>query len=70
MRFPLSLADMTLWLGITTLLLLITSEFISPYYGKIGIVIEKRRLRQIAIILGALFLLDALIQIYAMLHAY
>ena len=70
MRLPLSLADMTLWLGITAILLLITSEFISPYYGRIGILIEKRKLRQIASTFSALFLLSALIQIYAMLYAY
>ena len=70
MQFPLSLADMTLWLGVTAILLLITSEFISPYYGRVGLLIEKRRLRQIALIFSVLFFLDALIQIYAMLYAY
>jgi hypothetical protein len=61
---------MTLWLGITALLLLITSEFISPYYGKTCILIEKGRLRRVALVFSTLFFLEALIQIYAMLYAY
>ena len=64
MRFPLTSADMLLWLGITAILLLITSELVSPYYGQIGLLIDKKRLRRFALIFLILFLLYVLVQIY------
>jgi len=64
MQFPLSFWDISLWLAITAVILLATSEVISPYYGRTSLIIEKGRLRQAALLLGLLFILSVLIRIY------
>lgn len=67
MRFPLEFYDISLWLAVTAIILLTTSEFISPKYGQTGLIIEKRRLRTIAIIFSALFLSTVAIRIYQLI---
>ena len=64
MQFPLTFSDITLWLAITSIILLATSELISPYYGKTNLIIEKNRLRIVALTIGILFILMIVIQIY------
>jgi hypothetical protein len=63
MNFPLSFWDLSLWLAITAIILLITSEFISPYYGKTNVLINKKRLRNVAMIVSILFLITVVIRI-------
>jgi hypothetical protein len=67
MHFPLSFWDISLWLAITAIILLATSELISPYYGPTTLIIEKKRLRAAALILGTLFGLVVLMHIYGIL---
>jgi len=64
MQFPLSFLDISLWLAITTIILLITSEIISPYYGKTAILVQKRRLRIVALTVGLIFIFTVFIRIY------
>lgn len=64
MHFPLTLEGISLWLAFTAIILLITSEIISPYYGRTTILIDRRRLRTIALIVGILFLFTVFIEIY------
>ena len=64
MRFPLGFYDISLWLGISSIILLATSELISPCYGRTGLIIEKERLRNTALILSFLFLSTVAIRIY------
>ncbi len=64
MQFPLSFSDIILWLAITAILLLATSELISPYYGKTNLVIDKNRLRLAALGVGMVFIVSILAQIY------
>lgn len=64
MNFPLSFWDTSLWLAITAIILLITSELISPYYGKTNILINKKRLKNAALTIGVLFLITVAIRIY------
>ena len=64
MQFPLSFWDISLWLAVTAIILLVTSELLSPYYGKTGILIEKRRLRTVALTVGLLFMFTVFIRIY------
>lgn len=66
MQFPLSLFDITLWLAITAIILLATSELISPYYGKTNLLIDKNRLRLAALGVGIVFFISILLQIYLM----
>lgn len=63
MSFPLSFWDISLWLAITAIILLITSELISPYYGKTNLLINKKRLRNVTIIVSTLFLITVAIRI-------
>lgn len=63
MQFPLSLWDFRLWLAINAIVLLITSELLLSYHGKM-FMIEKKRLRIVALILGIIFMITVLIQIY------
>jgi len=63
MGFPLTFWDISLWLAITAIVLLITSELISPYYGKTNLLINKKRLRNVAIIVSTLFLITVAIRI-------
>ena len=64
MRFPLGFYDKSLWLAVTAIILLATSEFIGPYYSQTGLIIEKNSLRKTALILGFLFLSTVAIIIY------
>lgn len=63
MRFPLSFWDISLWLAVTAIILLITSELISPYYGKTNLLINKKRLRNVALTVSTLFLITVAIRI-------
>jgi len=69
MQFPLDLMDITLWLAITAIILLVTSELISPHYGKTNLVIEKKRLRNVALTISTLFLITVLFHIYEIIIA-
>jgi hypothetical protein len=63
MGFPLTFWDISLWLAITAIVLLITSELISPYYGKTNLLINKKRLRNVALTVSTLFLITVAIRI-------
>jgi hypothetical protein len=63
MSFPLSLWDISLWLAVTAIILLITSELLSPQYGKTNLLINRKRLRNTAIIISILFLITVAIRI-------
>jgi hypothetical protein len=63
MMFPLNLWDISLLLAITGIVLLITSELLSSYYGKVSILINKKRLRNTAITVSTLFLITVAIRI-------
>jgi len=67
MNFPLSFWDISLWLAITAIILLITSELISPYYGKTNMLINKKRLKNAALTTGILFLISVAIRIYGII---
>jgi hypothetical protein len=63
MDFPLSLWDISLWLAITAIILLVTSELISSYYGKTNLLINKKRLRNVALTVSTLFLVTVAVRI-------
>lgn len=63
MRFPLTFWDLSLWLAVTAIILLITSELLSPYYGRTGIVLDKRKLRMIALVMGILFMATVVVRV-------
>jgi hypothetical protein len=63
MDFPLSFWDISLWLAITAIILLVTSELISPYYGKTNLLINKKRIRNVALTVSTLFLVTVAVRI-------
>lgn len=65
MRFPLSLFDISLWLAITAIILLITSELLYslPEYSA-RLKIEKRNLRMAALGSGIGFLVTVAIRVF------
>jgi hypothetical protein len=67
MIFPLSFWDISLWLAVTAIILLITSELISPYYGKTNLLANKKRLGNVALIVSILFLITVAIRIITMM---
>ncbi len=64
MQFPLGFWDLSLWTAIVTIILLVTSELLSPYYGRTGIIINRHRLRIAAMILAFIFLGTVAYRIY------
>ncbi|MGD8506192.1 MAG: hypothetical protein PVF15_05950 [Candidatus Bathyarchaeota archaeon] len=64
MGFPLSLWDISLWIAVTAIILLVTSELLAPYSDHFGdFVIEKTRLRLVALVLGVAFMVTVLLRI-------
>ena len=64
MNFPLSFSDISLWLAIMAILLLITSELLvaSPKYSSRTLV-DKQRLRFFATGCGLAFLITVILRI-------
>jgi len=67
MNFPLSFWDLSLWLAVTSIILLVTSELVSPYYGKTNLLINKKRLKNAALTMGILFLITVVIRIFGII---
>ena len=63
MMFPLDFWDISLLLAIIAIILLITSEMLSSYYGKVNILINKKKLKNTAITISTLFLITVAIRI-------
>jgi len=65
MNFPLSMSDISLWLAVMAIILLITSELIyaTTEYSR-NIVIEKNRLRLVALALGIGFMATVIMRIF------
>lgn len=66
-QFPLTLWDISLLLAITAIVLLITSEMLSPYYGKINIQMNRKRLRNSALAFSVLFIATVAIRIFGII---
>jgi hypothetical protein len=69
MQIPLSFWDISLWLAVTSITLLITAELISPYYGQTNLHINKKKLKNAALTTGILFLITVAIRIYGIITA-
>jgi len=66
---PLSFWDLSLWIAVTAIILLVASELLSPYYGRTNIIINKKRLRMVALSLGILFMLTVIIRVSEILFS-
>ena len=63
MEIPLNFWDISLWLAVTAIILLATAELISPYYGQLTLLIDKKKLRKAALVMGILFLITVAIRV-------
>jgi len=65
MNFPLSISDVSLWLAVMAIILLITSELMSSSteYSR-NIVIERKRLRLVALALGTGFMITVIMRVF------
>jgi hypothetical protein len=61
--FPLNLWDISLILAVAAIILLITSELLSPYYGAANLKINKKRLKNAAMTTSIVFLVTVAIRI-------
>jgi len=64
MNFPLSLSDISLWLAVTAIILLITSELLYSSLYSARIMINKKRLRLVAIGVGVAFLVTVVMRVF------
>jgi len=65
MNFPLSAFDIGLWLAVTAIILLITSELLtSPTKYLSDVVIDRAGLRLVAIGVGVAFICTVLLRIF------
>jgi len=63
LNFPLSFSDISLWLAITAIILLITSELLTTPTGPLrNLAIEKNRLRLLALALGLGFIITVIMR--------
>jgi hypothetical protein len=66
MTFPLSLDEISLWLAVVGILLLLTSEVIKSN-KEINLLLNTKRLRTISLLIIAIFLVTVIIKVYEML---
>ena len=64
---PLTFSDLSLLLAVGAIILLITAELASPYYGLTNLTINKKKLRTAALTTGILFLITVAIRIIGMI---
>ncbi|MGQ9566057.1 MAG: hypothetical protein ACUVT5_05880 [Candidatus Bathyarchaeales archaeon] len=65
MSFPLSMSDISLWLAVTAIILLITSELLTSSTGYLrNIALDRKRLRLVAIGLGIGFMATVVMRIF------
>ncbi|MEM2889415.1 MAG: hypothetical protein QXM52_03005 [Candidatus Bathyarchaeia archaeon] len=63
MMFPLNLWDISLLTAITAIILLITFNMLSPYHGKVNILINRKRLKNTAMAFSLIFLATVALRI-------
>jgi hypothetical protein len=57
MMFPLDYWDISILIAVITIILLVSSEILSSYSGKVRILVDKRKLRIVATALTTVFLI-------------
>lgn len=63
MNFPLEFWDISLLLGSTAIILLVASGLLGQYAGSAHVRIDKKKLRNVAIVFSLLFLATMIIRI-------
>jgi hypothetical protein len=66
---PFTFWTVSLWLGVTAIILLITAQLASSYDGPATLLINVKRLKYVALTMGLLFLVAVAIRIYGIIEA-
>jgi polyferredoxin len=64
---PFTFWSISLWLAVTSIILLITAQLVSAYDGPATLLIDSRKLKTAALIIGILFLATVAIHIYTII---
>ena len=64
MSIPYDFWNLSLWLAMTGIILLITTQLASAHDGQATLLIDQRKLKITALIIGILFLATVAIRIY------
>jgi hypothetical protein len=67
MQITLDFWNTSLWLAVSGIILLITAQLVSAYDGKATLLIDQRKLKTAAVIMGILFLATIAIRIYGII---
>ena len=67
MQIPLDFWNISMWLAVSDIILLITAQLVSAYDGKATLLIDERKLKTAAVIMGILFLATVAIRIYGII---
>jgi hypothetical protein len=66
-QVPLDFWNVSLWLAVTSIILLITAQLVSAYDGPATLLIDSRKLKTAALTIGILFLAIVAIHIYTII---
>jgi hypothetical protein len=64
--FPLDLWDISLLIAVIAIILLVSSEMLSSYYGKVDILIDKKKLKSVTVAVVVTFLVTLALRIITM----
>ncbi len=64
--FPLDLWDISLLIAVIAIILLVSSEMLSSYYGKVDILIDKKKLKSATVAVVVTFLVTLALRIITM----
>jgi hypothetical protein len=69
MIFPVDLGELSVLLALTAIIVLITSELISPYNRRFSILLNRKRLRIVGMVFSVLFLVTVAVKAYEIILA-
>jgi Ni,Fe-hydrogenase I cytochrome b subunit len=64
MQIPFDFWNVSLWLAVTGIILLITVQLALAYDGQATLILDQKKLRTVAVVVGILFLITMVIRIY------
>ena len=66
MAFAFSFWDLALWFATSSLTLLVASELLAPYFRRVNLLLDIRKLRMVAIIFSLAFIFTVGIRLLAL----
>jgi hypothetical protein len=64
---PLSFDEITIWLALVSIILLAASEVLSSYYGRTHVFINRKRLKNVSLVMSLMFLVSIAAKVAEML---